>query len=70
MYLDDELQEPENAALADDLRQMAQQIVNIEQQEQRQTTFNIDASDEARVSAIGGDVNAGGNVSFGDGKSE
>ena len=65
VYLDDELQEPENAALAEELRQMAQQIVNIGQQEQRMVTFNIDARDEARVNAIGGDVNAGGDVNFG-----
>ncbi|MGB7088363.1 MAG: hypothetical protein WBD47_22600 [Phormidesmis sp.] len=66
VYFDDDLQEPENQALADELRQMAQQIINIGQQ-QTATTFNIDARDEARVNAIGRDVNAT-TVNFGDGQ--
>ena len=66
VYLDDDLQEPQNQALADELRQIAQQIINIGQQ-QTTTTFNIDARDESRVNAIGGDVNAT-TVNFGDGQ--
>ncbi len=67
VYLDDDLAEPENQVLAGELRQMAQQIVNIGQQQQTTTTFNIDARDESRVNAIGGDVNAT-TVNFGDGQ--
>lgn len=67
VYLDDDLQEPQNQVLADELRQMAQQIINIGQQQQTTTTFNIDARDESRVNAIGGDVNAT-TVDFGDGQ--
>ena len=65
VYLDDDLQEPQNQVLADELRQIAQQIINIGQQ-QTTTTFNIDAREESRVNAIGGDVNAT-TVNFGDG---
>lgn len=64
VYLDDDLEEPQHQALANDLRQMAQQIINIGQQHQTNTTFNIDARDEARVNAVG-ELNAA-NVNFGD----
>ncbi len=65
VYLDDDLQEPQHQALADELRQMAQQIINIGQQ-QTNTTFNIDARDEARVNAVN-EINAT-TVNFGDGQ--
>lgn len=67
VYLDDDLQEPQHQVLANELRQMAQQVINIGQQQQTMTTFNIDARDESRVNAIGGDVNAT-TVNFGDGQ--
>ena len=54
VYLDDDLAEPENQVLAGELRQMAQQIINIgQQQQQTNTTFNIDARDQAEVNAVG-----------------
>lgn len=65
VYLDDDLQEPENQALANDLRQMAQQIINIGQQQQKATTFNIDARDEARVNAVG-EISHATTVNIGD----
>ncbi|MEL7349935.1 MAG: hypothetical protein AAF171_13870 [Cyanobacteria bacterium P01_A01_bin.116] len=65
VYLDDELADPKNQRFADELRQMAQQIINIGEQTQSNTTFNIEASDEARVNAVG-EVTAT-TVNFGDG---
>lgn len=64
VYLEDELSEPQNQQLAQELQQIAQQIINIGQQTQTQTTFNIDAKDQARVTAVG-EVNAS-TVNFGD----
>ena len=66
VYLDDELEDPQNQTLADDLRQIAQQIINVGEQNQTQkaVTFNIDAKDNARVNAVG-DISAN-QVSFGD----
>ena len=65
VYLDDELQDDKNQAFAQELRQMAQQIVNIGEQTQKSTTFNIDAKDNARVNAVN-EINAT-TVNFGDG---
>ncbi len=67
VYLDDDLAELQHEALADELRQMAQQIVNIGQQQQTNTTVNAVATDNARQMATGGDVNAT-TVNFGDGQ--
>ena len=67
VYLDDELQEPENAAFARELQQMAQQIVNIGQQEQRQTTINTVVSGEGQANVVGGDVSAQGDIRIGNG---
>ncbi len=67
VYLDDDLQEPQNQSLAGELRQMAQQIISIGQQQQTATTFKIDARDNARVNAVG-EINAT-TVNFGDGPS-
>ena len=66
VYLDDELSELQNQALARELRQVAQQIIHIGQQvqNQQQTAFSIEAKDEARVNAVG-NLNAT-NVNFGD----
>ena len=66
VYLDDELEDPQNQTLADDLRQIAQQIINVGEQNQTQkaVTFNIEAKDNARVNAVG-DISAN-QVSFGD----
>lgn len=65
VYLDDALAEPENRALAEELRQMAQQIINIGAQQQEQVSFDIDARDNARVNAVNElnatTVNFGGN---------
>lgn len=67
VYLDDELNDSENQAFAQDLRQMAQQIINIAQQNQtqKQTHFDIDARDNARVNAVG-EINNAQTVNFGD----
>jgi len=66
VYLDDELSEPANQALQQDLQQLAQQIINIGEQTQTQksVTISVDAKDNARVNAVG-EVNAE-TVSFGD----
>lgn len=61
VYLDDEM---DDAPFAQNLRQLAQQIVNIGKQEQSNVTFNIDAQDNSRVNAIG-ELNAD-TVNFGD----
>lgn len=66
VYLDDELSDPANQTFADDVRQMAQQIINVNQQNRTQTqnTFNTDARDQARVNNFG-EFNAN-TVDFGD----
>ena len=56
VYLEDDLAEPECQGLAQELQQLAQQIINIgqlNQQTQQQTTFNVHAQDNAKVNAIG-----------------
>jgi hypothetical protein len=68
VYLDDDLQEPQNQALANELRQMAQQIINIGQQQQTATTFNIEARDKATVNAVG-EINHATTVNIGNGPS-
>ncbi|MGP1384259.1 MAG: hypothetical protein ACTS2F_11920 [Thainema sp.] len=66
VYLDDELSDPANQQFAEDVRQMAQQIINIGQQNQIQTrnTFNTTARDQSRVNNFG-EFNAN-TVDFGD----
>ena len=66
VYLDDELSELQNQALARELRQVAQQIIHIGQQVQTQqwTSFEISAQDQSKANAVG-KLNAN-NVSFGD----
>ena len=55
VYLDDELSDPEQQSFAKELRQMTQQIINIGEQTQtnEQVTLNVDAKDNARVTAVG-----------------
>ncbi|PZO21727.1 MAG: hypothetical protein DCF25_04595 [Leptolyngbya foveolarum] len=66
VYLDDDLAESQHRALADELRQMAQQIVNIAvDMEQQTTTINAVAKDQARQMVVGRDAN--GTTNFGDG---
>jgi hypothetical protein len=57
-YLDDDL------LFAENLQQLAQQVINIGKQEQHNATFNIEAKDNARVNAIN-ELNAT-TVNFGD----
>ncbi|WP_008317917.1 hypothetical protein [Leptolyngbya sp. PCC 6406] len=53
VYLEDDLAAPEHQGLAQELQQLAQQIINIGHQTQQQNTFNIEAKDSAKVTAIG-----------------
>ncbi len=54
VYLDDDLAEPQHSALADELRQMTQQIVNIGVVEQQQTAqVIVEAHDQSEVNAVG-----------------
>ena len=68
VYLDNELSDPQQQVFAEELRQMAQQIINIDQQTQsnEQVTVMVDARDNARGNAVG-KINAT-TVSFGDTK--
>lgn len=65
VYFDDDLQEPENQALADELRQMAQQIINIGQQQTQTAKVIVDARDQAKVNAVG-EINHATTVHVGD----
>ena len=51
VYFDDDLEEPQNQALADELRQMAQQIVNIGQQQTAKVI--VETYDQSEVNAVG-----------------
>ena len=54
VYLDDDLAESQHSALADELRQMAQQIVNIGVVERQQTAqVIVEAHDQSEVNAVG-----------------
>lgn len=66
VYMDDDLSEPQNQPLKQDLQQIAQKIINIGEQKQTQksVTITVNAQDEARVNAVG-EVNAT-TVNFGD----
>ena len=69
VYLDDELLEPENYELAQDLQQIAQQIINIGQQQNELTRNRINVSgvsDEAKVNVVG-EVNGARTVNIGSG---
>jgi hypothetical protein len=61
VYLDDEM---DDLLFAENLQQLAQQVINIGKQEQHNTTFTIEAKDHARVNAIN-ELNAT-TVNFGD----
>jgi hypothetical protein len=61
VYLDDEM---DDLLFAENLQQLAQQVINIGKQEQHNATFNIEAKDHARVNAIN-ELNAT-TVNFGD----
>jgi hypothetical protein len=61
VYLDDEM---DDLLFAENLQQLAQQVINIGKQEQHNATFNIEAKDQARVNAIN-ELNAT-TVNFGD----
>ena len=61
VYLDDEMAD---APFAQTLQQLAQQVINIGKQEQSNVTFDIDARDSARVTAVN-EVTAT-TVNFGD----
>lgn len=54
VYLDDDLEESQHRALADQLRQMAQQIVNVGVVERQQTAqMIVEAHDQSEVNAVG-----------------
>ena len=54
VYLDDDLAESQHSTLANELRQMAQQIVNIGVVERQQTAqMIVEAHDQAQVNAVG-----------------
>ncbi len=61
VYLDDEM---DDLLFAENLQQLAQQVINIGKQEQHNATFTINAKDNARVNAIN-ELNAT-TVNFGD----
>jgi hypothetical protein len=61
VYLDDEM---DDLLFAENLQQLAQQVINIGKQEQHNATFTIEAKDHARVNAIN-ELNAT-TVNFGD----
>jgi hypothetical protein len=61
VYLDDEM---DDLLFAENLQQLAQQVVNIGKQEKHNATFTIEAKDNARVNAIN-ELNAT-TVNFGD----
>jgi hypothetical protein len=61
VYLDDEM---DDVLFAENLQQLAQQVINIGKQEQHNATFTIEAKDNARVNAIN-ELNAT-TVNFGD----
>jgi hypothetical protein len=61
VYLDDEM---DDLLFAENLQQLAQQVINIGKQEQHNATFTIEAKDHARVNAIN-ELNAI-TVNFGD----
>ena len=54
VYLDDDLAESQHRALANELRQMAQQIINIGVVERQQTAkVIVEAHDQSEVNAVG-----------------
>jgi len=55
VYLDDELSEPVNQALQQDLKQLAQQIINIGEQTQTHTEITINATshDSSKQAVVG-----------------
>jgi hypothetical protein len=61
VYLDDEM---DDLLFAENLQQLAQQVINIGKQQQHNATFTIEAKDHARVNAIN-ELNAT-TVNFGD----
>jgi hypothetical protein len=61
VYLDDEM---DDLLFAENLQQLAQQVINIGKQEQHNATFTIEAKDHARVNAVN-ELNAT-TVNFGD----
>ena len=54
VYLDDDLAESQHSALADELKQMARQIVNVGVVERQQTAqMIVEAHDQSEVNAVG-----------------
>ncbi len=60
VYLDDELAEPQNQAFATEVRQLAQQIINVQQQVQVQQTNVNQGRDQFIVNNPTGDLKLGG----------
>lgn len=60
VYLDDELTDPQNQTFAADVRQIAQQIINVQQQVQVQQTNVNQGRDQFVINNPTGDLKLGG----------